>query len=51
MLVTYDAENLPEGFEAYTAEEVAGLRYRPYIEDAEGMRGTLIQRIKAAEAR
>lgn len=50
MLVTYDAENLPEDFEPYTAEEVAGLRYRPYIEDAEIMRGTLIRRINEANA-
>lgn len=51
MLINYDAENLPDGFKAYTAEEVAGLRYRPYIEDAEALRGTLIRRINEAEAK
>lgn len=46
MLVTFDAENLPEGFEPFTAEEIAGLRSRPYIEEAEVIRAALLERIE-----
>lgn len=45
MLVTFDAENLPEGFDPYTADEVAGLRDRPYIEEAEVIRNDLLGKI------
>lgn len=51
MLLTYDAENLPQDFRPYTAEEVAGLRNRPYIEEAEVMRSTLLRRINETGAK
>lgn len=47
MLVTFDADNLPEGFVPYTEAEVAGLRGRPYIEEAAAIRSDLLGKMKA----